>query len=630
LSIGIWDLFEIWCLIFGIFNTLFLGILGNLAHFRHSFEGRLSNREVHIVFKPWRELVPFMRLFRGHLKWMTLGTLSGLLAVVSAVGLLALSGWFISAAAYAGLTATTAQLFNFFHPGIGIRFFAIGRTLGRYAERIVSHDATFRILQSLRSWFYLHLEPLAPSHLMNFRSGDILNRIVADIDALDNLYLRVFSPSLIALIMSVLVVGFLWLFDPFISMVTALFLSMAGFCVPLIALRLGERCGHELAQHLSDLRIHIVDGLQGMPELLVFGAHHRHLDAVKQSNRALQKSQLRMSQIQGLSLALITLLSGFAVLATLYLAVTLVNRDALDGAGMALMTMAVLASFEAVLPLPAAYQYLGRTWEAGRRLLEIVHSKPQVIFPHLLATHPRHFGVRFENVSFQYNQKAGRALRDVDFQIQPGRRVAVIGETGSGKSTLIHLLVRFRDPDAGCIQIGSVDVRNFGESDLRRHISVLSQQPHMFNATLKENLLMARPGAGDDELLDALNSAQLLNFVTALPDGLDTQIGETAKLLSGGQVRRVAVARTILHNAPLWVLDEPTEGLDPVTERKMMAALKERTADRSLLLITHGLDDLDWMDHIVMLDQGRVMAQGTHEELLRGNTQYASLHMRIP
>jgi ATP-binding cassette subfamily C protein CydC len=464
---------------------------------------------------------------------------------------------------------------------------------------------------------------------MNFRSGDILNRIVADIDALDNLYLRVFSPSVIALIMSVLMVGFLWLFDPVISMVTALFLSMAGFCVPLIALRLGEGYGHQLAQHLSDLRIHIVDGLQGMPELLVFGAYHRHLDTVNQSNRALLKIQLRMSQIQGLSQALITLLSGLAVLATLYLAVTLVNRDALDGAGMALVTLAVLASFEAVLPLPAAYQYLGRTREAGRRLLEIVDSKPRVIFPDLSATRPRHSGVRFENVCFRYNKKATWTLRDVDFQIHPGRRIAVIGETGSGKSTLIHLLVRFRDPTAGCIRLGDVDVRDLAESDLRRHISVVAQQPHMFNATLRENLLMARPGAGDDELLDALNSVQLLNFVTALPDGLGTSIGETAKLLSGGQARRVAVARAILHNAPLWVLDEPTEGLDPVTEGRMMAAIKKQTADRSLLLMTHRLVDLHWMDFIVMLDKGRVVAQGTHEELLRGHTQYASLHRRI-
>ncbi len=494
----------------------------------------------------------------------------------------------------------------------------------------MSHDATFRILQSLRSWFYLHLEPLAPSLLMKFRSGDILNRIVADIDALDNLYLRVISPSVIALIMSLLVVAFLWLFDPVISMVTALFLLIAGFGVPLVTLRLGEACGHELAHRLSELRIRIIDGLQGMPELLVFGAHHRHLDAVKQSSRAFLKSQLRMSQIRGLSLALMTLLAGLAVLTALYLAITLLNRDALDGAGMALVALTVLASFEAVLPLPAAYQYLGHTREAGRRLLEIADSEPRVIFPIQPVSRLRQSGVKFENVSFRYNQKAGWAIRNVDFQIHPGRRVALIGETGSGKSTLIHLLVRFRDPAAGCIRLGGENIRNLGESDLRRNISVVTQQPHMFNATLRENLLMAHPAAGDDELRDALDAVQLLNFVSALPDGLDTWIGEAAKLLSGGQARRLAVARCILHNAPLWVLDEPTEGLDPITERKMMAAIKEQTADRTLLLITHRLVDLHWMDYIVMMDRGRVVARGTHEELLQINPQYSSLHMRIP
>jgi ATP-binding cassette subfamily C protein CydC len=582
------------------------------------------------VFKLWQELVPFIRLFRGHLKWMALGTLSGLLAMASAVGLLALSGWFISAAAFAGLTAITAQLFNFFHPGLGVRFFAIGRTLARYTERIVSHDATFRILQSLRSWFYLHLEPLAPARLMNFRSGDILNRIVADIDALDNLYLRVFSPSVIALIMSILVVGFLWLFDPVISMVTALFLSVAGFCVPLIAFRLGEKCGHDLARNLSDLRIHIVDSLQGMSELLVFGAYHRQLDAVTQSSRALLKNQFRMNQIRGLSQALISLLSGFAVWAALYLAVILVNRDALDGPGMALVTLAVMASFEAIVPLPAAFQYLGHTREAGRRLLEIVDSKPQVEFPDLSIDRPRDIGIRFDGVSFRYFDETRWTLRDIDFKINPGCRMAVIGETGSGKSTLMHLLVRFRDPELGCIRLGGTDIRNLSESDLRRHISVVTQQPHMFNSTLRENLMMARPGANEDELLDALDGAQLLQFVTALPDGLETWLGEAAKRLSGGQIRRLAVARAILHDAPVWALDEPTEGLDPVTEAKMMAAIRERTDDRGLLLLTHRLIDLDWMDYIIMLESGRVVTRGTHEQLLKSDPKYSSLHRRIP
>jgi ATP-binding cassette subfamily C protein CydC len=581
------------------------------------------------MFGQWRQLAPFIKLLRHHLKWMALGTGLGLLAAASATGLLALSGWFICAAAYAGLSLTTAQLFNFFYPSIGVRLFAICRTLARYAERVVTHDATFRILQSLRGWFYIHLEPLAPSRLMMFRSGDILNRIVADIDALDNLYLRVLSPSVIALVMMFLVTGFLRIFDPLIALSTALFLLIAGFCVPWAALQLGAAGGHNLTLCISDLRVRIVDGLQGLAELLVFGAYPQYLEKVAQSSLALVKNQLRMSHIRGLSAALITLLSGLAVLPVLYLAVFLVNRGSLDGAGLALLILTVMASFGAVLPLPAAYQYLGQTREAGRRLLEIVNTPPQVLFPERSITLVRPPGVKFEKVSFRYHEKAPWSLSVVDFQIPAGRRAAVIGETGAGKSTLVQLLVRFWDPVAGHIRLGDEDVRNFSESDLRRLISVVSQQPHMFNATLKENLLVACPAAGDDDLWAALDTVQLSDFVNGLPDGLETWIGEAGQLLSGGQARRLAVARAILHDAPLWVLDEPTEGLDSITEKKMMQALKEQTAGRTLLLITHQLVDLNWMDQIVMLDRGRIIARGNHEQLLHNSERYAALHRRI-
>jgi ATP-binding cassette subfamily C protein CydC len=581
------------------------------------------------LFRQWRELAFFLKLFGRHFKWMILGTGLGLLATISAIGLIALSGWFISAAAYAGLTVATAQLFNFFHPGIGLRLFAIGRTLARYAERIVTHDVTFRILQSLRSWFYIHLEPLAPARLMMYRSADVLNRIVADIDALDNLYLRVFSPSIVALVTSILVVVFIGLFDPLMALSVAMFLVIAGFGVPAIVLRLAGSSGHELAHHISNLRIRIVDALQGLPELLVFGAYPQQIDLVKQSNLALLKVQLRMSHIRGASFALITVFSGLAVLCALYLAVILVNHQTLDGPALALVILTVMASFEAILPLPLAYQYLGQTREAGRRLLEIVETVPQVVFPDQSIPLGRQFSIRFESVCFRYHDQAPWTLSDVDFHIPAGRRVAVIGETGSGKSTLVHLLARFWNPVSGHIRLGENEIDNFSETELRRLISVVSQQPHMFNATLKENLLLACPGASDDQLLAALNTAQLLEFVKGLPDGLNTWTGEAGQLISGGQARRVAVARAILHNGPLWVLDEPTEGLDPITEKNMMQALKRQTAGRTLLLITHRLLDLDWMDHILMLDHGRVIARGSHAELLKSNERYAALHKRV-
>jgi ATP-binding cassette subfamily C protein CydC len=560
---------------------------------------------------------------------MALGMLCGLLSVTSAIGLVALSGWFISAAAFAGLAVATAQLFNFFLPGIGVRLFAIGRTLARYAERIVSHDATFRMLQSLRSWFYIHLEPLAPSRLTAFRSGDILNRIVTDIDAMDNLYLRVLSPSAVALIMSLVVVGFLWTFDPSIAVSTAMYLLTAGVGVPALVSGLGKAPGSKLPHQTAQLRVRIVEGLQGLPELLVFGAYHRHLETVRRSSRALLKNQAHMSHIKGLSFGLITLLSGFAVLTALYLAIGLVNSDSLEGANLVLLVFAVLVSFESIWLLPSAYQYLNQTREAGRRLLELVNAKPTVTFPDKSITVPRNFGVAFKHVSFRYDEKAPWALGDVDFRIPSCGRVAVIGETGSGKSTLIHLLARFWDPVSGHICLGDEDIRNLSESDLRHYISAVTQKPHMFNATIKENLLIARPGAKDDELFSALESAQLIDFISGLPGRLDTWIGEAAKLMSGGQARRLAMARAILKNAPLWILDEPTEGLDPITERTMMRALKEQTTGRTLLLVTHRLVDLYWMDRIVMLDRGRIAAQGTHEELLQSNARYAALHMKV-
>jgi ATP-binding cassette subfamily C protein CydC len=571
------------------------------------------------------ELAPFIRLLLLHWKWMALGTIFGLLTIIASVGLLSLAGWFISATAAAGLTLATAYLFNFFYPSIGVRMFAILRTAGRYTERIVCHDTTFRILESLRTWFYRHLEPLAPSCLMQYRSGDILNRIVADIDALDNLYVRVLSPSVVALLLWIALLLFLWVFDPLIAVSGFVFLFAAGFVVPAVAVRVSAQVGRQLPLRTADLRVRIVEGLQGLAELLVFAGHHRHLENMEESSRALLKSQLQMSHIRGIATALVTLLSGLSVLTVLYFGADLVSRGALDGANLALVGLAVLASFEAVLPLPLAYQYLGQTREAAQRLLEIVNTEPAVSFPAESSTQPMMFDLRFDKVSFRYDDKEPLAVREVDIHVPHGRRLAVIGETGGGKSTLVHLLARFWNPTNGRILVGGIDIRTLSESDLRHYIAVVSQQPHMFNTSVRENLLLARPEAAEEDLRHAVNSAQLTDFVHSLPDGLDTWIGEAGKLLSAGQARRLAVARAILRDAPIWVLDEPTEGLDRITEQRVMKSLYDLTAGRTVLLITHRLVDLQRMDNILILERGRIIEQGSHEELLKGNKRYAAL-----
>jgi ATP-binding cassette subfamily C protein CydC len=571
----------------------------------------------------FKEFGPFAAVIRGHRGRLALGTLAGLAAAGAAVGLMALSGWFIAAAAVAGLAPATAVLFNFFLPSIGVRLFAILRTAARYAERVFTHEATFRILESLRVWFYRRIEPLAPAGLWRFRSGDILNRIVTDIEALDNLYLRVLSPAAVALLTSLLVCSLLAAFDGGIAATSGLMLAIAGLGVSAGAARAGESAGCAIAARSAELRVRLVEGLQGLAEITLFGAVAEHLGRTDQSQSELIAAERRMAFIQGGAAAAVSLLCGAAVLAALYVGSGLVAGGRIYGAELVLIVLTVMAAFETVVGLPAAGQYLSRTRSAGRRLLDVVESPSSVAFAASPSAALDRFDVAFEGVSFRYRPELQRALDAVSFTIPQGQRVAVVGESGAGKSTLASLLVRFFDPETGAVRIGGRDIRTLGEPDVRRAIVVLSQQSHLFSATIRENLLIAKHDAGEAELRRALAAARLIDFVDALPDKLDTWVGEAGQLVSAGQARRLAAARAILRDAPIWILDEPTEGLDRVTEAELVRSLLELTEGRTVLWITHRLVNLQQMDGIILLDRGQVADSGTHAELLARNPRYA-------
>ena len=576
-----------------------------------------------------RSLKAFVHLLSRHWKWMVAGSLFGLIATTATVGLLALSGWFLSAAAFAGLSTTAAQTFNYFFPSIGVRIFAISRTLARYAERVVSHDATFRILESLRIWFYERIEPLAPARLMRYRSGDILNRVLSDIDALDNLYLRVLSPTLVAGLMVAGLTVFLSLFDPLIALTTLGWLVVAGFGIPAAAGIAGAAAGRRLSHLMTQLRIQIVEGIQGLPELLVFNRCRDYLGRMDRNNRNLLDVQRHMSHLRGVSFAGVTLTSGLAVLWALYHGAALVSSGVLHGASLAMIALTVLSAFDALMPLPSAYQYLGHTREAARELLEVVGCEPPVAFSENSLAVLHRFDVSFDRVSFRYTDNAANAVHDIRFHLPAGQRFAVLGPTGAGKSTLAHLMVRFWDVQSGSVRIGGEDIRNLSESILRQSVSLVSQQAHMFNASVRDNLLIARPGATEPELWQALAAVRLADFVKSLPQGIDTWIGESGRLVSGGQARRLALARAILRDAPIWVLDEPTEGLDRATERRIMETLFEITSAKTVLLITHRLGGLDRLERILVMEDGRIVEQGTHAELLRDRTRYAILQAGI-
>jgi ATP-binding cassette subfamily C protein CydC len=300
----------------------------------------------------------------------------------------------------------------------------------------------------------------------------------------------------------------------------------------------------------------------------------------------------------------------------------------LDGTKLVVIGLVVMVSFETVFALPSAYQYFGRTREAGRRLLEVVETQPAVAFRGSTQPLPDCFDVTFDHVRFRYRQELAPALDDVSLTIPHSQRIAVVGESGAGKSTLANLLVRFFDPESGVIRIGGHDICGLSEEDLRRAVVVLSQQSHLFSTTIRNNLLIGKPDATEAELRNALDAARVLDFVDSLPEGMGTWVGEGGHLVSAGQARRVAVARAILRDAPIWVLDEPSEGLDRITEKELQESLLEVTANRTVLWITHRLAGMDAMDAIVVIDQGRVADQGTHAELLARNRRYAAWHAR--
>jgi thiol reductant ABC exporter CydC subunit len=522
------------------------------------------------------------------------------LTLASGAALLASSGYLISRA------ATRPDILSLTVVIVGVRFFALSRAVLRYLERLVSHDASFRYLSQVRVRFFRRLEPLVPGEVGGARTGDLLSRFVADVDALQHVLVRVIAPPIAALAVGVAAVAVAVSLAPAAGLALGVALVVGAVAVPLAVVGLSRAAARRRPTERAAVASGVVDLLGALPELVAYGAAGDRLTRLARAERRLRRSALRQALASGAGDAAVLALGGVAAAAVLAAAVPVVRSGSLDGVLLGLLVLLTLAVFEGVRALPLAAEHLVATQAARGRLVELTAREPAVCDP----AAPRALtGVpvlRLEDVHLRYGPAEPWVLAGVDLTLEPGRHVALLGPSGAGKTTLAQLLVRFRDPDAGRVTLAGHDVREYLQDDVRRTVALAGQDAHLFATTIRENVRLARLEADEDELVAALRRARVWEWVESLPDGLDTPVGDEGALVSGGERRRIALARAFLSGAPLLVLDEPTAHLDDETAAALLDDLLDEARGAGVLLITHSPLRLERFDSVLELSDGRL------------------------
>ncbi|MGB7876894.1 MAG: thiol reductant ABC exporter subunit CydC, partial [Anaerolineales bacterium] len=569
-----------------------------------------------ILHAPTSILPRLLSFLTGSWNWVALSVLLGMLTIGANVSLMGTSAWLISTAA---LHPSIAELQVAI---VGVRFFGISRGVFRYAERLVSHDVTFRLLSRLRVWFYKKLEPLAPARLMDYRAGDLLTRIIGDVETLENFYVRVVTPPLVALLTAIGVSIFLAAFYPILAIVLIGFFLTLGLILPIISQLLSRRPGKTLITLRSDLQAQLVDGIQGLPDILAYGRAADRLNLISETGNMYGKAQQQMASISGLQSALTVTLTNLGMWTVLFLTIPLVSAGRLEGVMLGTLTLLTLASFEAVTPLPLAAQMWESVRAAAGRLFEIVDAPPMTVDRRSLTEEapstvysPRS-AVAFNAVTFSYPNTSFPALNDITFNLSQGNSLAIVGPSGAGKSTIVSLLLRFWEYSSGNIRLGGEPLHDLEQDEVRGRCGVVSQSSYFFNASVRDNLRLARPSASQEEIEDAAKKAQIHEFIREFPMGYNTFIGEQGTRLSGGERQRLAIARALLKGSPILILDEPTANLDPLTEKQLLETLFGVMKNKTALLITHRLVGLEHVDEILVMERGQIVERGTQAELL--------------
>ncbi len=566
----------------------------------------------------------YLGMLKPYKWWVILALLAGIFTVASNMGLMATSAYLIAKAAQHPYTILLLWV-----PIVGVRFFGTSRGIFRYFERYISHDVTFQLLKELRVFVYRRLEPLIPASQGTYHSGDLLSRVVGDIDVLQNLYLGLFSPPLVAVFTFLAATLFMSAFAPALAVALAVFLLVSGFVVPYLAQWATKNTGRSLIRARGVLSTQVVEITRGNIDILAMNQEKPHLHVIAGQIRQWARWRGYLNGIKGISSALMLLLNNGAMWVVLVIGITLIDRHRLAPILLPVVVLLTLASFEAVNQLPGAFQFQGQIKEAVIRINELVDKKPwenqggvdaQMVLAE--GNPPR---VLLRDVHFAYDDKSLESLRGVTFSVEAGRHVALVGPSGAGKTTLSGVLSGLWAYSGGEALFNTVPLKRIYARDLPHLASVVEQEPHLFNTTLRHNLLLAHPEATPEQMEQALDIAQLRQVVASLPEGLDTVIGEQGTQLSGGERKRVAIARVILQNTPLVIMDEATEGLDAMTERQVIHAIRRWAQGKTMLWITHRLSNLDALDSVIVLNRGVVAESGPASELASHSGVFARM-----
>ncbi len=545
-------------------------------------------------------------LLLPNLPRMTGALLLAFCTVASNIGLMAASAYLIARA------ALHPPILDLMAAIVGVRFFGISRGVWRYGERYFSHDVTFRSLARLRAAFFQALEPLAPARLWRYHSGDLFSRIIADVEREQNFFLRVLSPPVVALAVLLAYALFLSFFAPSLAGVFIFFFLLAGLGLPLLVDFLLQNTARRLVTLKSSYQSSLMELFHGLGDVLVYREKEAQQDLLGRLNREILKLEARQARYFSLGSAFNGLLMNLSLWCVLVVAIPLVTSGKLNGVYVAMLALGTLSAFEAVLPLPGWGQHVRESKASAERLTEIMgmaESGRQGFAPEAAAKERVNVSgpapkISFEGLSFRYVPEQPWVLTDVSCTLPPGSKIALIGPSGAGKSTMIHLLLRFWDYEQGRITLNGQDVREFEPDEVRKLFTVVSQDTHLFHASIRENLLLAKLTADEEELKQAAMKAKLHEFIAGLPEGYDTYVGEDGLKLSGGQRQRLAIARALLKDAPILVLDEATSGLDPEQEKAVLQEVFQLFAGKTIIMIAHHLVGLAEMDRILVLQGG--------------------------